>query len=213
MDLVLVTSVICITNNALSYTGTRSVYSHEERFEQMKHTIKTIREKIPSKIFIVECSNLPEYMTSYLVEHSDYFLNLYDTESVRNCTTGRSKSLGEGTMTIHALKHLDVKFKNLIKISGRYWLTENFDYHHFDNDRIVVRYHNKDTVYTSLYKLPYTSVATWITFLENSSEDMNNCVGYEQLFAKFLHTQDNINSLNPIGIGGYISVDGCFCSA
>ena len=51
-NLVLITSVICTTNNPLSYINTRSIYSHEERFEQTKKTIQTIREKIPNSIFM-----------------------------------------------------------------------------------------------------------------------------------------------------------------
>jgi hypothetical protein len=53
-NLVLITSVICIENKPLSYTNVRSIYSHQERFEQTKKTIETIREKIPNaKIFVV----------------------------------------------------------------------------------------------------------------------------------------------------------------
>ena len=59
MNLVLITSVVCTPNIPLSYINTRSCYTHDERFEQTKKTIKTIKEKIPNlKIFIVECSDL-----------------------------------------------------------------------------------------------------------------------------------------------------------
>ena len=106
-NLVLITSVICIENKPLSYTNVRSVYSHEERFNQTQKTIQTIREKIPnSKILIVECSNLNEDITRYLVKNSDYFLNLYNNEQIRNSTTGLSKALGEGTMTICAINYI-----------------------------------------------------------------------------------------------------------
>ena len=37
-NLVLITSIICTPNTPLSYTNTRSVYTHDERFEQTKRT-------------------------------------------------------------------------------------------------------------------------------------------------------------------------------
>ena len=55
-NLILITSVICTTNKPLSYTNNRSVYSHEERFEQTKKTIETVKEKIP----VNENCNIPE---------------------------------------------------------------------------------------------------------------------------------------------------------
>ena len=48
MNLVLITSVVCTPNIPLSYINTRSCYTHDERFEQTKKTIKTIKEKIPN---------------------------------------------------------------------------------------------------------------------------------------------------------------------
>ena len=126
-NLVLITSVISTTNNPLSYINNRSVYSHLERFEQTKKTIESVKEKIPnSKIIIVECSNLNEEIINYLIKNSDYFLNLYNNQKIRNNISHISKSLGEGTMTLCALKFIiqnNIEFNNLIKISGRYWLS------------------------------------------------------------------------------------------
>ena len=218
-DLVLITSVICTTNNPLSYTNNRSVYSHVERFEQTKKTIQTVKEKIPnSKIFIVECSNLNEEMTNYLIKNSDYFLNLYNNEQIRNNTSHISKSLGEGTMTLCALKFIiqnNIEFENLIKISGRYWLSEKFDYNKFNNNDIVIKYieNNKDNAFTALYKLPKSSCVNFMTFLESKFNDMINCIGFEILFAIFIKTENKQKIiLEPIGLAGYVSVSNDFYS-
>ena len=213
-NLVLITSVICIENKPLSYTNVRSVFSHEERFEQTKKTIKTIREKIPnSKIFIVECSNLNEDMTKYLVQNSDYFLNLYQDEKIRSNTTGISKALGEGTMTICAIKyikHNNIEYDNIFKITGRYWLSDNFNYNNFNNNDIVINYINGDTnnTCTSLYKLHKTNLDDFMNFLNINIHLMFQCIGYEVLFAIFLKETklNNIIHLNKIGVNGYISV-------
>ncbi len=212
-NLVLITSVICITNNPLSYTNTRSVYSHEERFEQTKKTIETIREKIPnSKILLVECSNLNEDMSNYLLQKCDYFLNLCNDITARQCTSHISKSLGEGYMTFCALKYVfenNINFENLIKISGRYWLSDNFNYNYFNNNDIVVKYINgeSDNVFTALYKLPKMTAISFVGFLESNFNNMINCIGYEVLFAIFIKTQNKqMKILDPIGLEGYVSV-------
>ena len=213
-NLVLITSVICIENKPLSYTNIRSVYSHEQRFEQTKKTIQTIREKIPnSKILLVECSNLNEEMTRYLVENSDFFLNLYEDEKIRNNTTSLSKSLGEGTMTICGINYIkqnNIEYDNLFKITGRYWLSENFIYNNFNNNNIVVNYiyGDRDNTSTSLYKLHKMNVEEFMIFLNRNIHLMFQCIGYEVLFSIFLkETKPNkIIHLNKIGVNGYISV-------
>ena len=218
-NLVLITSVICTTNNPLSYINTRSVYSHEERFEQTKKTIETIRTKIPnSKILLVECSNLNEGMTNYLLQKCDYFLNLYNDITAMQCTSHISKSLGEGYMTFCALKYVfenNISFDNLIKISGRYWLSEKFDYNKFNNNDIVIKYieNNKDNAFTALYKLPKSSCVNFMTFLESKFNDMINCIGFEILFAIFIKTENKQKIiLEPIGLAGYVSVSNDFYS-
>jgi len=213
-NLVLITSVICIENKPLSYTNIRSVYSHEERFNQTQKTIQTIRGKIPnSKILIVECSNLNEVMSKYLVQNSDYFINLYGDEKIRNNTTGISKALGEGTMTICAINYIkenNIIYDNFFKISGRYWLSDNFNYNNFNNNDIIINYINGDVenTSTSLYKLHKINVDDFIDYLNRNMNLMKQCIGYEVLFARFLKEEkpNNIISLNKIGVNGYISV-------
>ena len=213
-NLVLITSVICIENKPLSYTKVRSIYSHQERFEQTKKTIQTIREKIPNpKIFIVECSNLNQDISNYLIQNSDYFLNLYEYEKIRNNTTSISKSLGEGTMTIYAINYIknnNIEYDNFFKITGRYWLSENFVYNNFINNNIQIHYINNDVnnACTSLYKLHKINIDEFMDFLNRNLQLMYQCIGYEVLFAMFLKEvkSNNIIHLNKIGVNGYISV-------
>lgn len=212
-NLVLITSVICTPNTPLLYTNDRSVYTHEERFEQTKRTIESVKQKIPNlKILIVECSNLSFDQEEYLKKNTDYFLNLYNNEKIRKNTSSVSKSLGEGTMTLCALQYLldnNIGFNNLIKISGRYWLSDKFDYNKFNNNNVVIKYidNNKDNVFTALYQLPRESIINFKIFLENKFTEMIKCIGYEVLFAIFIKSEGKITvNLNPIGLEGYVSV-------
>jgi hypothetical protein len=217
-NIIFITSIIHTPNIPLSYTNTRSVYNHMERFEQLKNTITSVRNKIPNnKIFIVECSPLDDVEKDYLVENSDIFLNLYDLndQNIINNVYSLSKSLGEGTLTIHALKYLienNIMFDSFYKLSGRYWLSSHFNYENFNNDTIVVKKINNDinNLITSLYKLPKKNVPKWLDFLLNSMHEMQQCIGAEVLFARFINSikDDEKIYLEKIGVSGNIAVCG-----
>lgn len=216
INLILITSIIRPPNTPLSY-GIRSTYTSEERFEQTKQTIQSIKEKIPgSEIFIIECSELNENETNYFSTNSSYFLNLYDNNELRNRMHSNSKSLGEGTMTICALDFLiqnNVQYDNLIKISGRYYLSENFSINNFNNNNIVLKYidNNPNNIFTGLYKIPKIYIEDFRIFLKNSFYKMVSCIGYEVLFAEFIRTLPGIKiNVNPIGLKGYVSVSNDF---
>jgi hypothetical protein len=218
MNITLITSVINTPQLPLSYINTRSVYSKDERFEQTKRTIQTIKEKIPNnKIFLVECSQLTPEESQYLKTNTDIFLNIFDTGDwpLINRMFTPSKSMGEGTMTIYALHYLfsnNVPYNNFFKISGRYWLTDNFNYENFNDNKIVAKYIDNDTTnaLTSLYKLSFTESYHWYNYLLGSENKFRECMGYENIFAEFLETID-INKIifpDKIGVAGHIAVSG-----
>jgi hypothetical protein len=218
INLVLITSIICTPDIPLSYTSIRSVFTSNERFEQTKKTIQTVKEKIPeSKIFIVECSSLNEEQHKYFLENSDYFLNLYNNDNLKKSIYSISKALGEGTMTISAIEYIkqnNIIFDNFFKITGRYWLSENFNYNNFINNDIVVHniYNDIYNVCTSLYKLNKLNIDDFYNFLINNKYKMEQCIGYEVLFAMFLNSsnKNKVIHLNKIGVNGYISVSSDF---
>jgi hypothetical protein len=218
-NIIIITSIINISKNPLSYTNIRSIYTPYERFEQTKITISSIRKYIPhSIILLVECSDISNDIENYFKDNVDFFLNLYNDSTVRFCSTSQSKSLGEGMMTIKALEYINnnnIKYNNLIKISGRYWLNNNFIFEYFNNDNIVVKksYDSKNTsISTCLYKLPFKILNLFYIFLKENIISMKNCIGYEILFADFLNNiikeQYVIDYIDLIGVSGHISVDG-----
>ena len=214
INLVLITSVIHTPNAPLSYTNTRSIYSVEQRFEQTKKTIQSIRDKIPDAIIvIVECSDLKKSEEEFLTQNCDKVINLDSYTDIRTNVYGISKALGEGTLTYHALNYIqnnNIKYDNLIKISGRYLLSSNFDLNNFNNDSIVIKhiYGDRNNVITSLYKLPHKVVGKFKLFLSNNFNLMSQCIGYEVLFSMFVNslTDVDIKSLDPIGVEGGIAV-------
>jgi len=216
-SITLITSVINTPNIPLSYTSCRSVFTKEERFEQTKKTISSIREKIPNtKILLIECSQLSSYEREYFTRNVDYFLNIFEinNEQLIQRMFTISKSMGEGTMTIYAIKYLlnnNIQFDNLFKISGRYWLNDNFEYHLYSTNISCIHAINNDNdnMFTCFYKLSNELTYKWLEYLLNSENDFINCIGYEVIFAKFIKNHKNINIIkNKVGINGFVTVCG-----
>ena len=210
-SLVLITSVINTPNTPLSYTNTRSVFSRQDRFEQTKKTIKSVREKLSnSKIIIVECSDFNEEENNYFKENCNYILNLWNKKELHNYIFGPSKSLGEGTMTIEALKYikeLNLEYQYLYKISGRYWLNENFKIENIQNNIFKRINKNENNVFTALYKIDKKTVEKLLIFLINNIEEMKKCIGYEVLMSYFVKNIDN-QLVDIIGLSGFVTVCG-----
>lgn len=214
-NLVLITSVIHTSSNPLSYTPCRSVFSPQERFLQTQKTIRSVREKIPDlKILLVECSILTEEEETYFRNHCDYFINVVNEPHMLEYTTGVSKSLGEGSMTIKALEYIQQQgfvFENLFKITGRYYLNDYFQYEKFNNNRICFRHNiGNESSNTCLYKLPQKLCFLLKPFLEKKMDEMKQCVQYEVLFLQYILEQDlkNVLEIDRLGITAFSSVCG-----
>jgi len=210
-DLVLITSVINTPNKQLSYSKIRSIFSRKERFEQTKKTIQTIKEKISNcKIILVECTDLDEEENNYFKDNCDYLLNLWNDKNLHDYIFGISKSLGEGTMTIKAIQYiqqLNLEYNYLYKISGRYWLNENFTLIEIKSNVFKRIDNNPNNIFTALYKIDKESVNKLLYFLVNNIENMKKCIGYEVLIAHFIKNIDK-KLLDIIGLSGFVTVCG-----
>lgn len=210
-DLVLVTSVINTPNKQLSYSKTRSVFSRKERFEQTKKTIQSIKEKISNcKIILVECTDFNEEENNYFKDNCDYLVNLWNDKNLHDYIFGISKSLGEGIMTIKAIQYiqqLNLEYNYLYKISGRYWLNDNFSLNSVESNIFKRIDNNPNNIFTALYKIDKESVNKLLYFLVNNIENMKNCIGFEVLIAHFIKNIDK-KLVDIIGLSGFVTVCG-----
>lgn len=211
MNIVLITSIIDPPNKHLSYTSMRSYYTSQERFEQTKKTIETVRKYIPNiKILLVECSYLNEEQLKYFINYCDYFINLIDDDEKTNACHSISKSLGEGTMTIAGIEYLqDIDYEHLFKLSGRYWLSEDFNYEQYNNPYINIKINDindAQNVNTCFYKIPKNTAVQFCKYLESNYNMMYESIGYEFIFGNFLTSIQNIKRVNKLGVEGYVSV-------
>ena len=73
-----------------------SFHSPQERFEQTLDTIKSIRERVPNSIiWITESSavELPEEYSTKLIEQSDYYVEHYDDDVLKQLYENLDKCL------------------------------------------------------------------------------------------------------------------------
>lgn len=211
MNVVLITSIINTPNTPLSYSNIRSVFTRNERFEQTKKTIQSIKKYIANSIIIlVECTSFTNDESEYLQKECDFILNLWENKSIHPHIFGTSKSLGEGTMTIEALKYinnLNIDFEYLYKISGRYWLNEHFKIEKTKNNIFKMIDRNENNIFTALYKIDKEISYKLLEFLINNIEVMKKCIGYEVLFSHFVKNIDK-NIVDIIGLSGFVTVCG-----
>lgn len=214
-NLIVITSVINIPNKPFSYTDVRSIYNREERFQQTKNTIITLKNKIPNnKILLVECSELNQEEIEYINKNVDYFINLYGNADLEKYIFGLSKSLGENTLILGAIDYLidnNIQYQNLYKISGRYWLTNNFDYNNYNNEKIIYVHekNNKNDIYSSFYKLNVKHIKSYVDFIINNKELLVNCICAEFFLGLFINNHVDETEKIKIefaGVAGYIAV-------
>lgn len=220
-DICLITSVIHTSSAPLSYTDTRSVFSTSERFEQTKNTIQSIKKKLPSsEIIIVECSPLSLEEELYLKENTHYFINLFQDEDCRRKIQGPFKEIGHGTQISEGIKYLeknDINYDNFFQIDGRYYISDNFDYNLFLNDKIVVKkFERFDNIMTGIIKLPKKISTKFKLFLEDKLIKLSQLGhGFEDIMMIFLREKcldSEIIYADKIGVDGRCSINGKFTS-
>lgn len=210
-NLVLITSVLYTVGG--SHPMSRSVFTHDQRFEQTQQTILRARKYIPNAtIVFVECSPLRTEHETFIREHVDHFLNLWDTPLRQQMFT-QSKALGEGTQTLYALDYIarnNIQFDNFFKMSGRYFLNDRFNYSKWNNENIIIQDWNESkSVFTFFYKIPGRLVGAWREHLTRNHQNMLRNLGYEVIYGTFVEkNSSDVIFIDVMGIEGYISPSG-----
>ena len=207
--LVIITSIINPIKEPLSYTNVRTIYSSEERFEQVLKTINSVKEKIPnSLIVLLECSSNIEQYEDILRNKVDKYFNYINNTTVLKHVNSKFKSMGENYQMLNFLINENLKdYESIIKISGRYYLNNNFNYSIFDNDENIFRYYKSvDVVSTRLYKIDKQYFKHYIDTLKSADKYLKQGASIEEVLTKLLI----MTRIDYIGVGGNIAVCGSF---
>lgn len=216
-DIFCITSVLNTGANPWSYTGSRSKYSMEERYQQSLITIKSIREKMPKETCIIfaECSNIPESMEEVLKKSCDIFFQFKNKPEIADaCLNSNKKGHGELLKTKEVITYIlenKIQFNRFFKISGRYFLNDSFNASHFSDTDFTFRtpFPNSSCHPTVLYSVGYENKDAFLKGLKQTQDDIERGVwlGYEYMLPLKLNPCKSIQSC---GVSGYVGFDGVF---
>ena len=209
-DLFLITSVINTGIKPWTYTLTRSIYTPEQRLDQtINETVSSIRSYHPTaKILLVECSGLPDEYETKLKICTDYYINMYKDEEVRKaCLESNKKGYGEVLLTIRALDYIknnNILFRRMFKISGRYYLTKDFNESNF-SDKLYT-FNNKNS--TVLYSVPYCLSEDFYTQMSSikTEYEKSSSLGLENILPKI----EPKKTIDLLGVAGLVAIDHSF---
>jgi hypothetical protein len=210
MNLIIIPSIIKCTDKRLSYTNVRSVYSTTERYEQLLKTIRSVREKIPNAyIVLIECSKDIEEYEKIMYPLVNEYINYYNNNDIKNAVESIYKGYGE-SLTIYTFlknhfinKDVLEQYENIIKISGRYYLNDKFNYNIFDNDKNIFRYYSEhNNVSTRLYKI---NKKYFEIYVSNFIDIIKKCIKGDSIENVIVSTLP-YKYVDYIGVSGYIAI-------
>ena len=214
-DIIIITSVINISNSELSYYHTRSVFSLEERFQQTMETIHSIRKKMGVYIHILlcECSDLClfPHIENEIKKNVDYYINCYSQDTVRNHVLSKFKGMGETYLMKVALQKIiesKITYRFIYKISGRYFINETFHLENFQNRFNIMTYWDGhiESYASIFYKIRFVYLDLFIQVLEKFDYDLLHGNSFEQCLYKFLN--HNVMVLDNLGVSGLLATEG-----
>ena len=213
-NIIIITSVLNCCNRELSYYPKRSVFTLKERYKHTINSIDSIKKYIKNiEILFCECSDLSENieLENDIISKVDYYYNYNNNLIVKNAVDSKLKGLGEAYLLLEGIEKiisLKKRYKNIFKLSGRYFLNNNFNLEMFNNDKnIFTNWDNCNESYcTIFYKINMNDIYFFKYALLNSLEDLNDKKSIEHCIYK--NFNKNILIVNKVNISGYLSTEG-----
>jgi hypothetical protein len=193
MDLVIISSAINTCSAPLSYYPIRSIYSKEERYTQTLQSIESISRIPNKKIFFMECTDIPEFEDT-IKSRVDFYKNVYKgNESIID---GPHKGVGESVSLLAA----DTEgYENIYKLSGRYYLTDEFNYSLWDNDETMMcLFMETRWRLTTFYKINKRQRAQWLAIMTSMVQD-NEPKAIEQMMMAIT----DFKRIDRVGVAGF----------
>jgi len=216
---------IIIITSLLNCPSYRSVYNRSERFEQTKNTLNTIKAKIPNIfIILIDVSIFTEEESNYFVSNCNIIINDYNNEKLVNAVNHPNKSYGEKEYLLRCIEEINknkykfINLKSIFKISGRYYLNDNFNYMEYNNDKNVIHFLDinlwEDACPTCLFKISFNNLEEFKNFLINAEYSFNLGLPMEKFLYFYIKNIDNSKyiHLNVLGISGLVATNGGFGS-
>jgi hypothetical protein len=214
----IITSVINTISKELTY-GPRSYYNSSERFKDTLKTIHSIREYVPdAKIYLIEGSKLNHEMEFIFESLTDYYVNTYTDNKIIKGVNSKMKGYGETVQLKYIFHNYNLeKYDYIFKISGRYYLNNNFNLNKLVYSNKVLFCKGKSSqppiVSTVLYMIPKSSFKNiknvyYLIYKMYEKKDTRYFRGYiaelhyERIIPEILKDYTIVNS---IGVEGLVS--------
>lgn len=219
-NIVLITSKIVTSNVDYTYISNRSIYTTDERYQQLLATIASVKKYIPnSYIILIDNSKLNDSMTMSLNKSVNLFVNDNENDYLNYFTDKLIyKGYGELAQMLYVFNNYllkpNVMFKNFFKISGRYVLIDDVTEIILANDNVFKKNNDvldREYYYTCFYKIInykfmdyYKSLLNMYTNKFYYGKDMECIIPYELNYNFFkvekLNLQQNISVWNDKSI-------------
>lgn len=205
--LVIITSVIEITNNPFDYTSVRSVYTPEDRFNQTIQTINSLNKIENKTTLFIETSNISEEKENRIKSLVDFYVNFNEDQKIKKVIDGFIKGKAEATQIFEGLNLVNLEdYDSIIKISGRYYLNDEFDAEFFSkNISIFKESESRDALSTVLYRIKKED---FDLYKQTISFCLSDSGMLESNFFKFFNNKYLVPQ--KLGVSGNVSVDGTY---
>lgn len=202
MNIIVVTSMIIpIMDN--------TIFSKKERIEQTIDTVLSIKNKIPNRyIIIIEGSRIDQTEFKNSFESLVNYIYFCDVSNLR-------KSQGEITLLYEYFnsdhfKSLEKDINSISKLSGRYYLNDNFNWDSYPEDKFIALFvekswSGKSVFETRYYRIPKHKITYFINKISLyrnhsyflSGPDIEHCFSYFNIIEK-----SELYSPKILGISG-----------
>lgn len=199
-------SIIYLSEKPLSYSTVRSVYTPEERVEQTKKTIISIREKVPGAKIILCESGLRKELPGNIQDLADEYFFIGGKSIVRLACDGRFKGLGE-IISILQLGKLMSPERDYFKISGRYYLNDNFSIAEWREGDFNLKFRSSNSFSTVFYKFKGKSFNIFRRALILSIPFCLLNRSIEHIIYRFIPAA-KVRKIERVGVSGLVAVDG-----
>jgi hypothetical protein len=190
----------------LSYSARRSIFSPRERLQQTLTTIDSVRRKISGcKVVLVEMGAETAMMET-LRQSVDKIVLIGTKRLVRSACDSRYKGLGEAAGLLAAADQLRDLGDYYFKLSGRYYLDDDFHLEEWAGHGFTARLYGK-AISTRLYGFPVELFDKWCKALWRSLPWLALGRGLEYEMYRHLGRSE-INTIELLGVSGLVGPDG-----
>jgi hypothetical protein len=215
---IIVTSVINTSLINWNYAK-RSFFNKDQRYLQTLETLSTIKNKNPDiDIYFIEGSEITEEMIFNIKSNVKELIFEDNIDNFKEINESPFKGHGEAIQTLKGIETINnsgIIYDYIFKISGRYSLSDSFDFNRFLNINPTfcqVNCTNNDVYSTVIYSIPYNRIQDWkkclISYIDYCNLYKNDRTlsipFYEKMFPPKLYP---LNLIIKCGVQGYVAVD------